>query len=328
MVKFDLADPPRDILDRDVWEALEVFLNALLASGASEKTVKAYRAAISDFLEYSGIKCLREVSEELVDKWKADRIRRGFPRKRNSRRSGRRTRITLHYYTLFLRGFLKWAGLPVKVSVVRAPRSREVDALSEEELSRLEEAARDLLDIIIIRLLCETGLRAGEALSIRVRDIDLSLGEIVVREGKYGEKRTVFFTPVLGELLSVWISLRKLKPGDRLIPLTYVGLWKRLKKLAERAGLDSSRIRPHVLRHTFATNALRRGLNVMALQRILGHSDVKVTQIYTHLHREDLRKAYLAAFLDGSRSGMKTCRSCGRTVPPDASFCPYCGIRL
>ncbi len=290
-------------MERSNEEAMEAFLDALLAAGASEKTVKAYRAAIKDFLDFLGDKPLKEVTVEDLNRWRAERLQHGFPRKRRNRKrrqdpyEEKRNRLaTLHYYTLFVRSFLKWLGLDLEVPIVKKPRRKEVEALTEDEVRRLLEACNDLLDLLIVALLLETGLRASEALSLRVSDVDLERGEIRVRHGKYGEQRTVFFGPMTRRVLEAWLQSNQLLPDDRLIPLSYSGLYKRLKSLAKRAGLPLEKVRPHVLRHTFATEALRRGMNLIAVQKLLGHRDVKVTQIYTHLLREDVKAQYLMAF--------------------------------
>lgn len=71
-------------------------------------------------------------------------------------------------------------------------------------------------------------------------------------------------------------------------------MYKLIKRLGRKTGLTW--LRPHVLRHTFATNAIRRGVPLPAVQRLMGHKDIKTTQIYTHLVTEDLENAYRRAF--------------------------------
>ncbi|ALL00414.1 Site-specific recombinase XerD [Pyrodictium delaneyi] len=301
MTRFDLPPPPPGILERSNLEAMEAFLAALAAAGASPKTVKAYRAAISDFLSFIGDKRLREVTSSDVSAWIYDRLTRGLqrPRSRDSdpAEERRERQTTMHYYTLFLRGFLEWLGLNVKVPVVRKPRSPRVEALRPEEVERLVSAARDPLDLLIVALLFETGLRAQEAVGLRLRDIDTGRREIRVRNAKYGEERVVLYGPLTEQALAIWLALNpKLGPDDPLLGISYSGLYKRLKTLARRAGLDPRRVRPHVLRHTFATEALRRGVPLPVVQRLLGHHDIKVTQIYLHLLDEDIRAAYQRAF--------------------------------
>lgn len=291
MVRFELPDPPEDINEYTVWDALEEYLLSMEAGGASHKTIKAYRAGISDFLKFIGKKRVGEITSGDFTKWKLHRLRNGFP---HGSKDKKKIQMTLHYYSLYVRSFLKWLGIIDKAPAVSRPRGRRtLKSLSPAEVYALFQASRDILDMLIVSILFETGLRAQELLSLEIEDIDLENREIRVRGAKYGEERAVFIGPTSYAILKDYL---KNADGPKLIPLSYSGLYKRLKTLAKRAGVDASKVRPHVLRHTFATEALKRGLNLIALQSLLGHKDIKTTQIYLHLMKEDLKKAYLKIF--------------------------------
>jgi integrase/recombinase XerD len=289
---LSLPSPPKNILNSTVEEAAETFLRYLSASGASERTIRAYRAALSSFIEQIRGKKVKEVSAEDYMKWISELRMKGPKRPRSDDPSSRQS--TLHYYTIFVRKFLRWAGVGEGLPAVPRKKRGFSEALSWDEVERLLNASRDLLDALIVAMLSETGLRANELLSIKKEDIDLERGEVRVR-GKYGKERVVFLGPLSRFLLEEWLRLGMAK--DRVVPISYQALYKRLKSLAKRAGIDSRKVRPHVLRHTFATEALRRGMSLVALQRILGHSSVRVTELYLHLQREDLRREYEGAFV-------------------------------
>ncbi|ALU12027.1 integrase [Ignicoccus islandicus DSM 13165] len=282
--------PMKPNLEWRISEAMQVFLDFMEASGANPKTIKSYRVAIMDFARYLGDKPLKEIGYTDYLNWIKYRMRTGFSKKYKNDKKALQT--TLHYYSLFVRNFLKWIGLD-GLPVVPKPRRDVVDALTPEEVNALISVAVDPIDRLIVSLLLETGLRASEALNIEIRDIDFRRRAIRVR-GKYGKERIVLFGPLTEEALrQAWPLISKTR---KLIPLSYQGLYKRLKKLARKAGLSPERVHPHVLRHTFATEALRRGMSLPALQKLLGHSDIKTTQIYLHLLLDDVSEQYHRAF--------------------------------
>ena len=260
------------------------------AAGASEKTLRAYRAALRSFAGVVGDRKVSEIGAEDYLRWLSYMRRQGPSRPR-----GGNAKNTLHYYAVFVRKFLRWIGVRDELPVPPRDSGQLETVLTREELEKLLAAVRDDLDLLILAILMETGVRIGELLNVRLRDIDPRARSIRVR-GKYGKERVVFYGPLTEKALHLYVSARRPRPADYLVPLTYQAVYKRLKSLAKRAGVDPSRVRPHVLRHTFATEALRRGMSLPALQRLLGHSSIRITQRYLHLVTDDVRREYLEAF--------------------------------
>ncbi len=271
-------------------DCLDKFLTELEIRGLSDKTIKVYKSAIRDFIKVVGDKECKDVNEKDYMKWITYRLRRGFDRgiRGNSK-------STLHYYAIFVRKFLRWLGL-ASLPGIPQKRSQLPEILTQEEVERLFAHAKDLTDLLILGLLFESGLRASEALNLKKKDIDLFRREMRVT-GKYGKQRIVFIGPITYQILQ--LVLPQLRPEDKLLNMTYQALYKRLKTLARRAGVEQRKVRPHILRHTFATTALRRGMSLPALQRLLGHNDIKVTQVYLHLVTEDIRREYERAWTAG-----------------------------
>ncbi|OYT40900.1 MAG: integrase [Desulfurococcales archaeon ex4484_58] len=319
--RLDIGVAPPEILELSNEEIIDEFILLLESAGASKDTIKAYRSALKDFIKYIGDKPLKEISLRDVISWRNYRLRNGFRKNKVVDRNAWKT--TLHYYTLFLNRFFEWLGLNIRIPKIRKP-PRKINTLRRDEIKKLLDAARDPLDKIIVKLILDTGLRSREILELRVEDIDFNNKTIHVKGSKYGRERIVVITKETLDLIKAWIKLNDLKPRDKLIPLTYSGLYKRLKTLAKRAGIDVSKIRPHILRHTFATEALRRGLNIYSLQRLLGHSDIRTTQIYLHLTIEDIRREYEKIM----ENNYNRCINCGREIPVNAIYCPYCGYKV
>ena len=182
----------------------------------------------------------------------------------------------------------------------------KVRFLEPQEVQRLMEApslksATGLRNRCVLGLMYEAGLRIGEALSLKPRDVVIEERRIEVLRGKGHKSRTVYFrTEELGILLKKWKETRPASDylfctvrssegkGEAIDPR---GFRLTFKRYVEKAGLDPRTVTPHVLRHTCATEMLRRGVNLRVIQESLGHAWVSTTQVYTHVVNDDVRRA-------------------------------------
>lgn len=159
--------------------------------------------------------------------------------------------------------------------------------LSGEEVIALLNAATNLKHRAILMTLYAAGLRTGEAVHLRLEDIDSKRGMIRVNQGKGRKDRYVMLSePLLGTLRDYWREKRPapwLFPGqDPSRPLTRASVENLFARAREKAGIRK-RVSPHSLRHSFATHLLERGVNIRVIQRLLGHRSLRSTEIYTHV---------------------------------------------
>jgi integrase/recombinase XerD len=177
-------------------------------------------------------------------------------------------------------------------------------ALGEPEVEALLKAPdvatpRGLRDRAMLELLYATGLRVSELVGLGLPQLRLEVG-FLVAYGKGGKERVV---PV-GEEAEAWVSryLREVRPqlargrhqvvfvnrlGD---PMTRQGFWGILRGYGRQLGIEG--LTPHTLRHSFATHLLEHGVDLRAVQMMLGHADISTTQIYTHIHQQRLKSLY------------------------------------
>ncbi len=186
-----------------------------------------------------------------------------------------------------------WRSLP------RCLSEKEVEVL----LAAVDVATpRGLRDAALLELLYATGLRVSELLGLRLQDVNLEGGFILVR-GKGEKERLVPLGDRAADAVRLFLARGRpqlvgdvaselLVPGRRPArPLTRQAYWKNLRLMAARAGITRS-FSPHTLRHSFATHLLEHGADLRTVQSLLGHADISTTQIYTHVSRERLRRIY------------------------------------
>lgn len=172
----------------------------------------------------------------------------------------------------------------------------------EDIISSIEEkTSDDIKNKCIFELLYSTGIRVSEACNLKLNNINLNTKDIRVL-GKGNKERIVYFGEVLQETLIKYLNIRKdfLKNGE----IGYLFVNKNGNKIS-RQSIENiinniikkssvrHKISPHVLRHTFATHLLDNGADLKSVQELLGHENLKTTEIYTHVSNERLKEAYL-----------------------------------
>ena len=150
-----------------------------------------------------------------------------------------------------------------------------------------------LRDIAVVELCLSTGARVSEISNIRLEDINLTSG-LIRFMGKGGKERCVqIVDPSVLDLLQRYYSKNKVKiekSGYFLINkrgnrFTEQSIRIMIKKYSRKAGIRRN-ITPHMFRHSFATYLIEEGMDITCVQKILGHSSIKTTQIYIHLAAE------------------------------------------
>jgi integrase/recombinase XerD len=194
---------------------------------------------------------------------------------------------------------------------LRPPRSRGrlPKVLSRDEVTRLLGQPQGtsyaaLRDRALLETMYACGLRASEAITLELGELDLEAGILRAR-GKGSKERIVPIGSKAIATLDAYLARgRPRLVGLRDEPRVFVnlrggglsrqGLYKIVQGHARSAGL-ADRMSPHTLRHTFATHLLAGGCDLRSLQEMLGHADIGTTQVYTHLSADRLRDVYFDA---------------------------------
>lgn len=255
------------------------------------------------------------VTESDIRAWVATRAAKG-----DSRRTLRRKIQSIRAFYRYLNLIGKSLDNPAADVTVARPAEDLPVALREEETNSLLDEAFDETDFIasrnhlIMLLLYSTGLRRSELISLRDADIDLSRCELKVL-GKRNKERIVPFGPELIELIEEYRRLRReteiaptgitdtffcRESGE---PLSRRQIYNIVHQAMETSGVHSSRKSPHVLRHSFATDMLNGGAQLVSVQQLLGHQSLTATQIYTHISYRDLQQNYQLAHPRAQKKG-------------------------
>src|SRR5215472_12845609 len=253
---------------------VEDYLASCRARGLSPKTIRDnYGYALkSMFLPWAageGITEPDQITNRVLDRFTAHLLEHGGKRGPLSRHSVASFAESVNWWLRWLRaeGELKSEA----AAQVPSRPKRVLDVLSREELQALEDAAKTERDKLMIRLMADTGMRVSELLGLRITDLWRRLQRYVER-GR----------PKDANSDRIFLSARRDRRTGDYEPLTKSGVEQMVRNVAELAGI-TKRTYPHMLRHSYATWALNRGMNPIMLAQVLGHSSlVMIQRTYAH----------------------------------------------
>jgi integrase/recombinase XerD len=283
-------------------EAVEGFL-AVLATRRAPRTVEAYRRDLADLAAYLGRSPANADADDIRG-WLAGLRARGLAPSSIARRGAAARSFYRHLVLIGDREDNPAAEVDLPRRRDRLPRS-----LSPREVESLIEAAqgvtpRSLRDRALVELLYGAGLRVGEAVGLDRGRVDLE-NRIVRCLGKGDKERIVPLGRQATDALRRYLSRGRPHLDRRHRPelflnaqggaLTRAGAFLILRRLAGKAGLEPTRVHPHLLRHSFATHLLEGGADLRSVQEMLGHADLSTTELYTHVSDQRKRDTYFRA---------------------------------
>jgi len=280
----------------DAQRALASFLLDGKARRLSPKTITFYRDQLQPFVAF-----LAEQDCTTITSMTATHIR-GYLVSLQERKlsdnsiNGAARAIRAWCNWLIIEGLLTVSPM---AKVKMPQRSKEIlPAFSDTDVKAILKACEtSLRDRAIVLLLLDTGARASECCALNIGDIAAD-GMVTIHLGKGAKDRVTFLGSQAHRAMRRWLLTRQqaepddplwvsLKTGERL---TTDGLRALLERLAARAGIED--VHPHKFRRTFALWSLRNGMDVYALQRLMGHADLGVLRRYLDQTRTDLAEAH------------------------------------
>lgn len=292
-----MTTDPLSIMSATFVEPVENFLAWLeLERGLSRNTLAAYAADLVQFAQYlqqQGVADWTCVDAQALSAWNVYLGRLAYARSTQARKISAIRMFARH----LVREEIRSDDFTELVSAPKLVRKLP-EVLTHEELKRLLEApsantAHGLRDRAILELLYSSGLRVSELCAISLQTIDLDEGYVRVF-GKGSKERIApigraAVTAVRNYLAAARPHFIKVGTGSELF-LSQQGraisrkmVWVMLRQSAVRAGIQKP-IKPHLLRHSFATHLLEGGADLRVIQEMLGHADISTTQIYTSVH--------------------------------------------
>lgn len=274
--------------DESIQVIMQKVSQNLKISKYSPKTIKQYLFQLEKFHEYlrsRGSSLTSNVPDQLMADYMEQLIDSG---QSESYLSGYRSAMQAWFFIQkqnrdfsFMRKSRKAKRLPV--------------VLTRNEIFRILEEIANPKHWVAISLMYSAGLRVSEVAKLRIQDVDLESGVLVIRQGKGKKDRLSVFSEKQKMKLIEVIAGRKgrefliVSGHDKKKALSIRSLQMIFQRSLERAGIQKP-ASCHSLRHSFATHLLENGTDIRHIQKLLGHANIRTTSVYTKVTTENLKK--------------------------------------
>ena len=263
----------------------EVYKNLLIRKRYSPNTLRTYTNMFEGFMAYFADRKVDDLTSDDIMKYQNYLVKE--KKVSISTQNQAINAIKLYYEKILGKDKLD-------LHIERPFKEKKLpEIISEKEVLKLLQATYNIKHKAIIAVLYSSGLRRGELINLRKRDVDHDKRIIFVRGGKGRKDRTTILAENTVLILQQYMNLFKpdywLFEGmhkKRYSPTSVLAI---LRKASKRAGLNKN-VRPHMLRHSFATHLLEQGVDLRYIQSLLGHSSAKTTEIYTQVRSHSLAK--------------------------------------
>ncbi|MFA5211351.1 MAG: site-specific tyrosine recombinase/integron integrase [Patescibacteria group bacterium] len=261
-------------------DPINKFIQEMKLRGFSQKTIKSYSYYIREILNKSN-KNARSINLEDIKKYLENLIEK---EKSSSTINIAYSAFKLYFGSILQRKFF--------INLPRVKKEKKLPiVLSKQEINKIIEETQNLKHFCILSLLYGCGLRVSEVVNLKIKDIDFERNLIYIRQAKGSKDRVVFLPKKLFSILQKQKEIKKvddfLFTNNKNSRLTTMTIQKIVKQAFLRSKINKN-VSPHTFRHSFATHLLENGVDIRYIQELLGHTNLKTTQIYTHVAKNNL----------------------------------------
>lgn len=277
------AQNPEVLFSRNQKKVLHEYVAYLRGQRLSESSVRTYYNFILKLVDFLAEKPFAELTRRDLELFIEQRI------------AAEDYALSTHRQCISaIKHFLRlYSCEQVDINELKRPRKSRYlpTVLSKEETIDLLRVTRNLKHRAILALIYSSGLRIGELLNLKLKDIDISRRQVFIRNSKGRKDRVVVLAesmiPLLKNYLGTYMPVEYFAEGQQggLYSAPSVRLF--LRESCRRARI-TKKVTPHTLRHSYATHMLENGIDLRYIQELLGHSKPETTMIYTHVSRKDI----------------------------------------